>query len=417
MIIQSKRSCVSGALLSFLLLAMAAVGCYACVIWGITRIEPPTDPLYASYTYQNRTQPVWSSDGKKILFTPMVVANADGSEVLDLQIGRGHGGGFSPDGNFIVFANYRDGMPSIFNSDKNNISIETVAVDGSESRRLTKPRARHYGTNPAWSPDGRAIAFIGGPSIVAPDGSGLQRLLNPDTYQSRQRPIGDSVVWSPDGSRVAYIGEGGDVYVIELIGLNLTRLTTHSDMEYDRHKPLLTISQPAWAPDGATIAFASMASLEGPVVINTVGIDGAGLREVASLPLSLDFFTNPLRWEGFKSSILARSPVKTLAWSPDGAEILTESNPMLRIRTDGSAISFMRLPGLPSGIAAAENLVDVAWSPDKTRIAYDYRREDNQVFFTTDADGSDKRLIHQEGTLPGWWYTEFEWEIFHSEVR
>lgn len=91
MTMQPKHNCVSVALLSFLLLAMAGVGCYACVILGISRIEPPTDPLYASYTYQNRTQPVWSPDGKKILFTPMVIANADGSEVLDLQIGRGHG--------------------------------------------------------------------------------------------------------------------------------------------------------------------------------------------------------------------------------------------------------------------------------------------------------------------------------------
>ncbi len=414
---QPKHNCVSGALLSFLLLAMAAVGCYACVILGISRIEPPTDPLYASYTYQNRTQPVWSPDGKKILFTPMIVANADGSEALDLQIGRGHGGDFSPDGNFIVYANYRDGMPSIFNSDKNNISIETVAVDGSESRRLTKPRSRHYGINPTWAPDGRAIAFVGGPSIVTPDGSGLQHLLNPDTYQSRQRPIGDSVVWSPDGHRIAYIGERGDIYVIELVDLNLTRLTAYSDREYDSQAPLLTISQPAWAPDGATIAFASMASLEGPVVINTVGVDGAGLRELASLPLSIGFFTKPPRWVGFKSSILARSPIKTLAWAPDGSEIFTESNPMLRIKTDGSAISLMRLPGLPPGVAVTENLVDVAWSPDRTRIAYDYRREDDKVFFTTAADGSDKRLIHQEGTLPGWWYTELEWEVFRSEGR
>lgn len=308
-------------------------------------------------------------------------------------------------------------MPSIFNSDKNNISIETVAVDGSESRRLTRPRSRHYGINPTWAPDGRAIAFVGDPSIVTLDGSGLQRLLNPDTYQSRQRPIGDSVVWSPDGHRIAYIGERGDIYVIELVDLNLTRLTAYSDREYDSQAPLLTISQPAWAPDGATIAFASMASLEGPVVINTVGVDGAEPREVASLPLSLGFFTKPPRWVGFKSSILARSPIKTLAWAPDGAEIFTESNPMLRIKTDGSAISLMRLPGLPTGVAVTENLVDVAWSPDKTKIAYDYRREDDKVFFTTAADGSDKRLIHQEGTLPGWWYTELEWEVFHSEDR
>ena len=59
--------------------------------------------------------------------------------------------------------------------------------------------------DPAWSGDGRLIAFAssrsgGGIYAVHPDGTGLRRLI--------RGPASD-VVWSPDGGRLAYMGPGG----------------------------------------------------------------------------------------------------------------------------------------------------------------------------------------------------------------
>lgn len=397
--------------MSLILLAAGAallIACYTCVIVGFAVIPRGSDaPLAASYTYQNRTQPVWSLDGKKILFAPMVVANSDGSGVLDLQIGKGHGGDFSPNGDFVVFANYRDGFPNIFNSDKDNISIETTSIDGSRTRRLTKPRSRNYGINPVWSPDGSLIAFVGGgPSVISPDGSSLQYLLRSETYESEQRSIGSSPMWSPDGRYIAYVGIRGDIYAIELDGLNILHLVNRVPQADEFTE--LTISQPAWSLDGSMIAFASKVVGLDEISINVVGLDGSPPREIVSLPSTLNLVQNNPRWVGFHNPVEI-SPVRSIAWSTDGSELFLESDPIVRIRVDGSKILIMDLPNPPFRISDAENLIDVSLSPDRTKIAYDYRSEHSTVFFTTSSDGSDKRLLHQDGTLPGWWYTEFEW--------
>jgi dipeptidyl aminopeptidase/acylaminoacyl peptidase len=119
-----------------------------------------------------------------------------------------------------------------------------VNTEGGSARLIT----RDVGELPAWSPDGRTIAF-GGPAagsgsglwIVHPDGSGLRRVL-PDSVEAD-----GNLSWAPDGGSIAFaaIRSSGrppfvDVDVISL-GTGSVRVVA-TGLDY-----------PTWSPDGRTI--------------------------------------------------------------------------------------------------------------------------------------------------------------------
>ncbi len=121
-------------------------------------------------------------------------------------------------------------------------------TDGSGLRRLTRDPAWDGG--PAWSPDGRKIAFTRshaptegrGPRefdvyVINVDGSG-ERNLTDDAVSSVP-------VWSPDGQRIAFTSLrdasgmwGGSIYVMNADGSGQQNLTR--DPAPDR--------APVWSP-------------------------------------------------------------------------------------------------------------------------------------------------------------------------
>src|SRR5262249_49990592 len=136
---------------------------------------------------------------------------------------------------------------------------------------------------PAWSPDGREIAFARsrtdagnypgqtGPAqiyVVNADGTDVRRLTSAGDN--------DSPAWSPDGKRIAFdrgpCCVANDVYVMDADGRHQHRLTTDGK-GYDVFN-----TGPLWFPDGKTIAFAKVdqehvgpANRSGPWVINADG--------------------------------------------------------------------------------------------------------------------------------------------------
>jgi len=153
--------------------------------------------------------PDWHPDGTKLTFDTefnlegdIYVVNADGSGLQRL-VQDGFWADWSPDGTQLVFASKRDG----------NVEIYVADADGSNQRRLTNNRQLDY--FPAWSPDGRRIAFARLEKkqiyVMDADGSNEQQL----THQSNA----ENPAWSPDGAQIAFqsSSQGGfEIYTIDV---------------------------------------------------------------------------------------------------------------------------------------------------------------------------------------------------------
>jgi Tol biopolymer transport system component len=123
----------------------------------------------------------------------------DGSGVRRLENNQENSAtpAWSPDGKRIAFSSNRGGEP--------HQSIYVVNANGSGLQRVTHPKASTDDGSPSWSPDGRRIVFEAnvngelGISLVNADGSG-RRVLTAD---------GEAPAWSPGGRRIAFSRQYG----------------------------------------------------------------------------------------------------------------------------------------------------------------------------------------------------------------
>jgi WD40-like Beta Propeller Repeat len=150
---------------------------------------------------ENNWGPAWSPDGARLAYsstrdagsTPRIwTMAADGSDRRLVTSGHGEYPDWSPDGSQLVYAAPgTDGAYDVFVIDAGGGEPEPIVTSG--------------GTDffPAWSPDGRWIAFHrleAGVFIVRPDGSQEKR-ISPDADAG-------GPVWAPDG-RLGWSGESG----------------------------------------------------------------------------------------------------------------------------------------------------------------------------------------------------------------
>jgi Tol biopolymer transport system component len=224
---------------------------------------------------------------------------------------------FSPDGNFVAFS-WSGPDASV------KAGLWVKAVDGDALRRLTE-RPDADDTWPAWSPDGREVAFTrflnGFPGIF------LVSALGGPARMIAER--GAQATWLPDGHSLVMTrrtpdGHFGLVHHVVATGQrrNLTQAPSgFADL------------QPRVSPDGTTLAFARI---------------GLGKAALFVMPLSGGHETQRTDW--------TVGIIGGLSWTPDGREILfaqpgLSGRRLLRVPANGSAAS-TAVADLPLGAVA-----------------------------------------------------------------
>ena len=252
--------------------------------------------------------------------------------------------------------------------------LYVVRPDGRGLRPITTPVGDGGNDSQAdWAPDGGKIVFrrfvgVGRPEeradiyVVRPDGTGLRNL----TRSTCREPCltNEEPAWSPDGKRIAFVRTIGPVppgrqprivgiFVMNADGTHVRQLTQRrGTFRTEDHAP-------SWSRDGKRIAFMSANTTFRPAgasVIYVINADGTHPRIVRSLSHA---------WPG------GGAP----AWSPDGKRILYSTYclfgncgqaptgaQLFTIGADGK--------GLRQLTHVGGNAIRGSWSPDGTKIAF-----------------------------------------------
>lgn len=150
---------------------------------------------------------------------------------------------WSPDGRMIAFRSERDG----------NNEVYVMESDGSGQHDVSRDPNHNWG--PTWSPTGTGAVELRPRAdrrvhacVARPDGSNQHR-IRLDRYF-------EYGAWSPDGARIAFMSQEADasgndpdynIYVVNADGTGLRQLTDALGVD----------GFPSWSPDGIRIAFTS----------------------------------------------------------------------------------------------------------------------------------------------------------------
>lgn len=194
----------------------------------------------------------------------------------------------------------------------------TVTAAASPIRQLTAT-SEASNLRPAWSPDGKRIAYQSDK-----DGTFHIYVMDADGANTKQISSGKDVddrhpAWSPDGNAIAV--DSGDathreIWIIDVASQRRTQVT----------KTGAIATFPSWSPDGKRLAFyvyratppANSGPFEGSMDVYTSARDGSGLVQM----------TKGLASEQNSQCTFACHSVR---WSPDGTRLAFSDGDLSRV--------------------------------------------------------------------------------------
>ena len=362
--------------------------------------------------------PAWSPDGARLAY----VAEVDGFRQLFLQTIAGGAErrlsrdsrdhiqpAWSPDGQHLAFVQSRTSGGKLEPSDINGWYQENGEIWSLELANGRETKLIDNAFNPAYSPDGRRIAFdapwAGARRIWIADAGG--RNPRQVTSDSSEAVVHTNPRWSPDGTRLAFRRVEkikSDIDIVDLSSQAVTRVTNDNVLDMD----------PVWAPDGRYIYFASsrggglnlwrigvgsggqptgppeqLTTGAGDDVEPTVSPDGSRVA-FAVRGINSDLWRLPVvpttgQPRGAPQPVVMTTRVESRgAWSPDGRSIafnsdrLGEMNIWLHSLADSPE---RQLTGGPGGDYQPN------WAPDGRSIVFFSARDGNPDIWSVQLSG------------------------------
>lgn len=361
-------------------------------------------PIRLTADFAQDLHPAWSPNGQYIAFlrtSPekkelMVVSALGGPErrICRLDVPQGtwssepaesdmrRGPAWSRDGNFLAIT---DGDREV-NHGKQGEGIFLIRVQDGERHRLTSPPPGDYDSLPAFSPNGKFLAFARYITnsvmdlFLIPLAGGRIRQL---TFDRRQI---EGISWMPDSRSIVYSSNRSGTFC-------LWRIQVSGGQPWLIAAGTGNATEPVVARDGKRIAY-------------TDTFENTSIWRIPSRP------------EGAQSPerlIFSSRRDDSPQYSPDGEEIAFVSNRSgswqiwVCDRDGGNPMQLTALGGSVTGTPR--------WSPDGQWLAFDSREEGHSaIYLMPSAGGAPKRMDVNafEESMPSW-SRDGKWIYFTSD--
>jgi Tol biopolymer transport system component len=299
----------------------------------------------------------WSPDGTRLAYTfgseLYLFDNRNGAHRLlptGVEVDGGSRPAWSPDGRELAFVsvNIEEGTDpgrsgsSSRGSTSTPSDLHVINLDEGTVRKLT---AGSQATDPAWAP-GPAIVYSGLVQgrweLFIVDPGGTHRRLS-DGYARLNRRAS----WSPDGTQLAFLRDGGSFEAhLNTIRADGTELRQLSSLPID----VVLGAQPAWSPDGSMLAVTTW--VNSPIDLLTGNKPGRDLYVVAA-----DGSGERRLTQSGEHGVSDRGPT----WSADGSRLAFES--LDREKVSRSALYTVRADGRCERRVAAVDGWRPVWQP------------------------------------------------------
>ncbi len=289
--------------------------------------------------------PAWSPDSRRVAYVaatypnrgaaPIAIKEPEGGHVVGIP-GKNGNPYWSPDGTLIAFSR------AVGEGERTNL-----ALVGSDGRRLRTIRRRAAALG--WSPGGD-IAFTGkygsGVSLISADGRHARRLLRTSPY---------AFVWSHDGRRLAFV-DGKGLHVASATGRSPRNLAP---------KTPNSVGSPAWSPDSRWIAvtFANGTTLTDLLLVAADGSSSRRLTARVPRPWGTDYSAPSWRPRGATGARLGSRPEAPLPLeSVSASSFRPGTGTISELAADGdlAAIVLSSQPRICAGVEA--------WEPARRRF-------------------------------------------------